>query len=299
MMATSHALFFVLSLLTTSFFVIITPAAALITSSSRIFQQAASLPPNIYESASSIPNPPPLAEPFTPSLFDNILLSIFRWTLQYQSGVSLSHIHGFDGMMAELHELRHTKGQEELERVSLSTMTALAGPIPFIHRILFVLPEEDDDEEGMLSKQRTRYPTAPILAWFAKYLLPFLVGDMTLTSTTSATTTSATTTPITAENINDVYNNNGGGLLVERCRVLERSNCKGICTKMCKVPTQRFFAERWGIPLSMEPNFETGSCQLRFGVEPTDLEDDLTIPPGFLCRCPAAAVEGGRGGGCD
>ena len=32
-------------------------------------------------------------------------------------------------------------------------------------------------------------------------------------------------------------------------------------------------------------------------VEPTDLEDDLTIPPGCLCRCPAAAVEGGGGGG--
>ena len=207
-------------------------------------------------------------------------------------------------MMAELHELRRTKGPKELERVSLATMTALAGPIPFIHRILFVLPEDndDDEEEGdgnniMLSKQRTRYPTAPILAWFAKYLLPFLVGDMTLTSTISAT--SSTTTPTTEENANDVYNNNnGGGLLVERCRVLEGSNCKGICTKMCKVPTQRFFAERWGIPLSMEPNFETGACQLRFGVEPTDLEDDLTIPPGCLCRCPAAAVEGG-GGGCD
>ena len=56
---------------------------------------------------------------------------------------------------------------------------------------------------------------------------------------------------------------------------------------MCKVPTQRFFDEKWGIPLAMEPNFETGSCQLRFGVEPVDLEDDLTIPSGCLSRCPS------------
>ena len=56
---------------------------------------------------------------------------------------------------------------------------------------------------------------------------------------------------------------------------------------MCKVPTQRFFAERWGVLLSMEPNFETGSCQLRFGVEPVELEDDLTIPSGCLGRCPS------------
>jgi len=56
---------------------------------------------------------------------------------------------------------------------------------------------------------------------------------------------------------------------------------------MCKVPTQRFFDEKWGVPLAMEPNFETGSCQLRFGVEPVDLEDDLTIPSGCLGRCPS------------
>ena len=41
------------------------------------------------------------------------------------------------------------------------------------------------------------------------------------------------------------------------------------------------------MPLTMEPNFETGSCQLRFGVEPVDLEDDLTIPSGCLGRCPS------------
>lgn len=153
-------------------------------------------------------------------------------------------------MMAELHELRRTKGPKELERVSLATMTALAGPIPFIHRILFVLPEEGEEKKDEVdynkSKQHTSYPTAPILAWFAKYLLPFLVGDMTLTSTTSSATTSSTSTA-TTEEVSDSYNHNGGGLLVERCRVLEGSNCKGICTKMCKVPTQRFFAERWGI----------------------------------------------------
>lgn len=59
---------------------------------------------------------------------------------------------------------------------------------------------------------------------------------------------------------------------------------------MCKVPTQRFFAERWGVALAMEPNFETGSCQLRFGVEPVDLEDDLTIPSGCLGRCPSMLI---------
>mmetsp|Transcript_19472 Transcript_19472/g.41656 ORF Transcript_19472/g.41656 Transcript_19472/m.41656 type:complete len:277 (-) Transcript_19472:417-1247(-) len=227
----------------------------------------AQLPPKIYTSASSIPDPPAPTEPFVPSFFDDALLSVFRWTLQQQSDVVLSDIPGFDGMTAELHQLRRTKGTDELERVSLRTMTALAGPIPFIYRALFA-----------------NWEASPaLLAWFAKHLLPFLVGEMTLTSISS----------------HDDDDNNGGarggGLLVERCRVLEGSKCKGVCTKMCKVPTERFFAERWGVPLSMEPNFETGACQLRFGVVPPDVEDDPTVPPGCLGRCPgaiAAALEG-------
>mmetsp|Transcript_2147 Transcript_2147/g.3693 ORF Transcript_2147/g.3693 Transcript_2147/m.3693 type:complete len:272 (+) Transcript_2147:35-850(+) len=246
----------------------------------------ASPPPTIYQTASSIPDPPPQLEPFKPTFFDDVLLSIFRWTLQRQSGVSLPHLQGFDGMMAELHELRRTKGTDELERVSLQTMTALAGPIPFLHRVLFVQSDEADGP----SANRNSYPTAYALAWFAKYLLPFLVGEMTLTSTSTTTTTAHNETDNT-----DIFNTGiGGGLLVERCRVLEGSNCKGICAKMCKVPTERFFAERWGMPLSMEPNFETGSCQLRFGVVPLPLEEDATIPSGCLGRCPAAGE-----GGCD
>ncbi|KAL7546048.1 hypothetical protein ACHAWF_014604 [Thalassiosira exigua] len=224
----------------------------------------AATPPKIYASASSVPSPPLTSDPFAPTPLDDFLLSAFRWTLQRRSGVAVPSAPGFEGMMAELHELRRTKGAEELERVSLSTMTALAGPIPWTYRTFFA-----------------EWEASPaLLAWSAKFLLPFLVGDMTLT--TRVAEGSGET------NIDDGFFGRGGGLLVEKCRVLEGSNCKGICTKMCKVPTQRFFKERWGVPLSMEPNFETGACQLRFGVEAMDLEDDPTIPRGCLGRCPAS-----------
>mmetsp|Transcript_26750 Transcript_26750/g.57549 ORF Transcript_26750/g.57549 Transcript_26750/m.57549 type:complete len:281 (-) Transcript_26750:544-1386(-) len=244
----------------------------------------AQLPPKIYTSASSIPDPPPPIEPFIPSIFDDALLSVFRWTLQRQSGVALPDIPGFDGMMAELHELhRRSRGTDELERVSLQTMTALAGPIPFVYKTFFARWEA----------------TPAVLAWFAKYLLPFLVGEMTLTSTSSS---SRDDDASIINNGNDNSNvsgvgGGGGGLLVERCRVLEGSKCMGVCAKMCKVPTERFFAERWGVPLSMEPNFETGACQLRFGVVPLDVKDDPTIPPGCLGRCPGAAVATLQGDG--
>ena len=72
-------------------------------------------------------------------------------------------------MMAEFHELRWTKGTYELERVSLATMTALAGPVPLAYRTFFA------GWDASLA----------LLAWSAKLLLPFLVGDMTLTTLNS------------------------------------------------------------------------------------------------------------------
>lgn len=152
-------------------------------------------PPKVYKEASLIPNPPPEEKPFVPSPVDDVLLSLFRWTLQRQSGVVHKQTKGFEGMMDELHELRRTKGTDELERVSLQTMTALAGPIPFIYRSIFAEWEA----------------TPFLLAWFANQFLGFLVGETKLTS------------------IDEIDAIKGGGLLVERCRVLEGSNCKGIC----------------------------------------------------------------------
>jgi len=210
--------------------------------------------PECYKAAPDIPSPPIDDNPFEPSPLDDALAAAFRFTLQRQSG-QISDVPGFDGMMRELIDYRVENGPDALERVSYQTMIALAGPVPFIYKNLF----------GSLEA------TPAILAWFAKFLLPFLVGEMTLTT----------------RNEEDPR---GGGVLVRRCRVLEGSGCKGICAKMCKVPTQRFFAEAWGVPLTMSPNFETGECQLVFGQEPQPIEDDPTIPPGCLTRCPASTL---------
>lgn len=231
-------------------------AASLAVSISAL-QPAAPPPPTYHTTASSIPNPPPEVDPFQPSLFDDILLAAFRWTLQQQSGGPKSDKPGFDGMAEELIEFRKLYGLDEQERVSYQTLIALSGPVPFIYRQLF---------------SKADFSPA-VLAWFAKHLLPFLVGEMELTERT-------------------FDDPRPGGVLVHRCRVLEGTNCKGVCAKMCKIPTQRFFAEEWGVPLSMTPNFETGECQLTFGNTPLSIEEDPTIPSGCLTRCPAATALG-------
>ena len=44
------------------------------------------------------------------------------------------------------------------------------------------------------------------------------------------------------------------GLLVEKCRFLESSGCVQTCLHACKVPTQRFFLEEMGLPVTLRPN---------------------------------------------
>lgn len=46
------------------------------------------------------------------------------------------------------------------------------------------------------------------------------------------------------------------GVHIKKCRYLENSGCVGMCTNMCKIPTQDFFTNEFGLPLTMNPNFE-------------------------------------------
>ena len=93
--------------------------------------------------------------------------------------------------------------------------------------------------------------------------------------------------------INDVVKEDGTvlkdhGLLVKRCRFLEESGCASVCVNSCKIPTQNFFMEDMGLPLTMTPDYETHECQFSFGVAPgAQGEFDARNTP-CLSRCPTA-----------
>jgi hypothetical protein len=38
------------------------------------------------------------------------------------------------------------------------------------------------------------------------------------------------------------------------CRVLEQTNCVGICINLCKMPSQTFIKDSFGMPLNMVPS---------------------------------------------
>ncbi|XP_068635830.1 beta-carotene isomerase D27, chloroplastic isoform X2 [Aristolochia californica] len=64
------------------------------------------------------------------------------------------------------------------------------------------------------------------------------------------------------------------GVLIKKCRYLENSGCVGMCVNMCKLPTQDFFTNEFGLPLTMNPNFEDMSCEMVYGQVPPPIEED-------------------------
>ncbi|KAL5860156.1 hypothetical protein ACOSQ3_001450 [Xanthoceras sorbifolium] len=68
---------------------------------------------------------------------------------------------------------------------------------------------------------------------------------------------------------------------IKKCRFLEESNCVGMCTNLCKMPSQTFIKNSLGMPVNMVPNFEDMSCEMIFGQEPPSPSDD----PAFKQPC--------------
>jgi hypothetical protein len=79
----------------------------------------------------------------------------------------------------------------------------------------------------------------------------------------------------------------GHGVLVKRCRYLEDAGCASVCINSCKVPTQTFFLQDMGLPLTMTPNYETYECQFSFGLTPQDEQDDDAFKTLCFVSCPS------------
>ena len=89
-------------------------------------------------------------------------------------------------------------------------------------------------------------------------------------------------------NVNRRADGELGGLVVEKCKFLQESNCKGLCLNQCKRPAELLFDDL-GVPLHVVPNFETQECQWSWGVDAPDVGDDPDWPPGCLAGCPSRA----------
>jgi hypothetical protein len=85
--------------------------------------------------------------------------------------------------------------------------------------------------------------------------------------------------------INRRSDSNRGGVLVEKCKFLQESGCKGLCLHQCKIPAQEFFQDELGVSLNVSPNFLTQECQWSWGETAIPIEKDSSFPKGCLEGC--------------
>ena len=81
-----------------------------------------------------------------------------------------------------------------------------------------------------------------------------------------------------------------GGMVIEKCKFLQESGCKGLCLHQCKLPAQQFFNETLGLSLTVSPNFKTQECQWSWGEIPLDHTRDPSFPVGCLSGCPTRSI---------
>jgi hypothetical protein len=112
-------------------------------------------------------------------------------------------------------------------------------------------------------------------AWFATVMFEWLVGPCEVKAVEVPTA--------------DGVRQQNSGVQIKKCRYLEASGCVGLCVNLCKVPTQDFFTQKFGIPLTMTPNFEDMSCEMVFGQPPPPLEtEDAYRQPCLVQDCDTA-----------
>jgi len=117
-------------------------------------------------------------------------------------------------------------------------------------------------------------------AWFAANLFEWLVGPCEVQTTD-------------IPQVDGSIQTQASKVYIKKCRYLEESACVGLCVNLCKVPTQEFFTQEFGIPVTMNPNFEDLSCEMIFGqhATPVEKDDNIQQQPCFVNDCAIAAAK--------
>jgi hypothetical protein len=204
---------------------------------------------------------------YNDSPLDKLLLGIFRKLVTQNTGGVESDKPGIEGLLDQGRTFMLQPGQtaERQHKMVYDTLGGLMTPVlPPFYRIFMsgIVPKFGTDLDG---KQFGPWFYASFLTSFVTpTFFAFLVGP---------------STP------NRRKDGELGGLLVEKCKFLQESGCKGLCLNQCKLPAQQFFQEELGLPLTVSPNFVTQECQWSFGEVPLSPEEDPSFPKGCLSGC--------------
>lgn len=242
-----------------------------------------------------------LAMNYKESILDQALLYIFRKLVQKEIGYK-SDIAGIKGLLDEGRHYKLSSEGEADDSVNqhIFVKKVLAGlmtpVLPPFYRIFMagIVPSKErgdpmwlvDGTQYAIDKISTQIPSFKDTVVPGKQLGPLFYAPL-LTSVVTPTFLSFLVGPSRPARRAD---GQLGGMVIEKCKFLQESNCKGLCLHQCKIPAQEFFAEELGLPLTVVPNFETQECQWSFGELSVSHKEDPDFPSGCIRGCETRLV---------
>ncbi|MBP0016578.1 MAG: DUF4033 domain-containing protein [Cyanobacteria bacterium SBLK] len=196
-------------------------------------------------------------EIYNDNLFDRLFIALLAWKMAAALGKG-TQLKGYDGFVDLSKQIvRGRTPREQQELVAAILQSLVPSQLLAIVRAVFS-------------------PTQLVCelnAWFGATFFQWLVGPCEIVEV-----------EVPAED--ETLRKQKSGIHIEKCRYLENSGCTGMCVNMCKLPTQDFFTQKFGIPLTMIPNFEDLSCEMIFGQRPLPFEEDPAYnQPCLANRC--------------
>ncbi len=178
---------------------------------------------------------------------DRLFLRVFSRKMAQALGQGLPPQAGYPGFVELSHQIVQGRSPDQQQQLVARILASLVPwPVRWASRSLFT-PNQWVCEAN---------------AWFAQQFFEWLVGPCDLK------------TVEVLDHQSQQPRQQTSAVQIRKCRYLEQSGCVGMCVNMCKVPTQTFFTEQFGIPLTMVPNFEDLSCEMIFGQHPPDPAED-------------------------
>jgi Beta-carotene isomerase D27-like, C-terminal len=174
---------------------------------------------------------------------DNIIDRLFIWLFSYKMSQALgagTQVSGYGGFVDLSKQIMQGRNAQQQQLIVAQVLRSLVpAPLLWVIRTFFA-------------------PTRLVCvlnAWFAARLFEWLVGPCEVVEAE-------------VDLADGTVRSQPSAVYIKKCRYLADSGCVGMCVNMCKVPTQEFFTEKFGIPLTMTPNFEDLSCKMIFGQIP-------------------------------
>ncbi|KAK3274518.1 hypothetical protein CYMTET_17296 [Cymbomonas tetramitiformis] len=203
-----------------------------------------------------------LTAKYEDSFLDKVFIWIFCRKLAEAAGVKGPQAATYDNFVdLSFNLLRQQSAQDQRQSVVELLKSLLPPTLPFLIRR--IIPP------AKWAAEMNANVTVEVFSWMVGPCERIPVPNAT-SDTTSGVAPQASTK---------------AALKIKRCRYLQESGCVGMCVNMCKLPTQDFFTNEFGLPLHMKPNYEDLSCEMVFNeLAPSeDLDEALQQPCFTTC----------------